>query len=118
MSELTPEQRKARFQKYVKIGAAVAAGLVFAPIAVAAIGGLVGLGVAAAIAIVGINMAPVFAEKMANLKMKLILEEAEKNPIETMLNIYADNQKTIAAKDEKIRNFDARLGDFKDKMLV
>jgi len=116
MEELTIEQKKLAFQKKVKVGAAIAAGLCFAPIAAVAIGGLIGLGIAIAIAIAGINLAPVFAEKMANLRMKLILNEAKKNPIETMRNIYVDNCKVIAEKDEKICNFEARLSDYKDKM--
>lgn len=48
---LTPEQKKARFQKYAKIAGMIGAGLLFAPIAVTAIGGLIGLGVAAVTAV-------------------------------------------------------------------
>lgn len=113
---LTPEQKKAAFEKKAKIVLAIGAGLLFAPFAAVAIGGLIGLCVAVAIAIVGINLAPVFARKMANLKMKMIMDEARKNPIEAMNTIYLDNMQTIKAADEKIRNFAARLGDFKSNV--
>jgi hypothetical protein len=43
---LTPEQKKAQFQRRAKIALMIGAGILFAPVAVAAIGGLVGLGVA------------------------------------------------------------------------
>lgn len=116
MPDLTPEQKKARFEKGAKIAAALGVGLLVSPFIYAAIGGLVGLGIAAAITIAGVNLAPVFARKMANLKMKMIMAEARKNPIETMKNIYLDNMKAIAEADQKIRNFAAKLGDFKDNV--
>lgn len=115
MAQLTPEQQKTRFQKYAKIGLALGAGILFAPVALYAIGGLIGLGIAAGIAIAGINLAPYFSQKLANLKMKLIMEEARKHPIETMLVVYTDNMKTIGEADIKIRKLAARLLDFRGK---
>src|ERR1700722_18701172 len=89
--QLTPEQKRDRFERRLKIGAMLGAGLLFAPFAVAAIGGLVGLIVASAIAIAGINLAPVFSRKMAIYKMKALMDDARKHPIETMQIIYAYN---------------------------
>lgn len=113
--QLTPEQKKARFQKLAKIGLMLGAGVLFAPVAIAAIGGLIGLGVAALIAIVGINMAPVVSMKLANWRMQAIMAEARAHPIETMRAIYIDNMKKIQDADIKIRNLAARLLDFKGK---
>lgn len=113
--QLTPEQKKARFQKLAKVGLMVGAGLLFAPVAVAAIGGLIGLGVAALIAIVGINMAPVVSMKLSNWRMQAIMAEARAHPIETMRAIYIDNMKKIKDADDKIRQLAARLLDFRGK---
>lgn len=113
--QLTPEQKKARFQKLAKVGLMLGAGLLFAPVAVAAIGGLIGLGVAALIAIVGINMAPIVSMKLANWRMQAIMAEARAHPIETMRAIYIDNMKKIKDADDKIRQLAARLLDFRGK---
>lgn len=113
--QLTPEQKRERFQKRAKIALMIGAGLLFAPVAVAAIGGLIGLGVAALIAVIGINAAPVVSMKLANWRMSAIMQEAREHPIETMTAIYIDNMKTIQAADEKIRNLAARLLDFRGK---
>lgn len=113
--QLTPEQKKARFQKLAKVGLMLGAGLLFAPVAVAAIGGLIGLGVAALIAIVGINMAPVVSMKLSNWRMQAIMAEARAHPIETMRAIYIDNMKKIKDADDKIRQLAARLLDFRGK---
>lgn len=112
---LTPEQKKVRFQRRAKIALMIGAGILFAPVAVAAIGGLIGLGIAAVIAVVGINAAPVVSMKLANWRMQAIMAEARAHPIETMLAIYIDNMKTIGAADIKIRNLAAKLLDFKGK---
>jgi hypothetical protein len=111
--QLTPEQRKEKIKKVVKLGLL---GLLVAPVIGVAIFGVVGLIVGAAIAFTAIQLAPVFADKVANLRMKMIVAEAQRNPIETMRNIYMDNMKVIQEKDEKIKNFEARLGDYCDKM--
>ncbi len=112
---LTPEQKKAKFQRIAKVVIMIGAGVLFAPIAVASIGGLIGLGISALIAVIGINAAPVVSMKLANWRMQAIMAEARAHPIETMLAIYIDNMKTISAADQKIRNLAAKLLDFKGK---
>lgn len=112
---LTPEQQKARFERIAKIGVILVVGYAASSFILAAIGGLIGLGIAAGIAVAGVNLAPVLAMKMANIRMKAIMDEARKHPIETMLTIYTDNMKTIKEADDKIRKLAARLLDFRDK---
>ncbi len=114
--ELTNEQKKARTQTIAKI---VIAGLIcfaVAPIIFSVVQGLVGLIIAGAIGFAAIQLTPWFAMKVANLRMKLIVAEANKNPIETMNNVYRENMETIQQKDQKIAQFEARLGDFSSKM--
>jgi hypothetical protein len=115
------ELRKVAFSRNVKIAGGALACLVIAPLTYFILQGILGmlaLGAAGVVAFTVIQLAPWYADKVANWRIKLLVSEANKNPIETMQNIYMDNMKTIAAKDEKIKNFAARLEDFKDKMVV
>lgn len=114
--ELTQEQKKKRIQSVVKVGAVALIGFVVSPFIFLAVKGLLGLIVAGAISVTAVQFAPVVAMKIANWKMKAIMYEAGKNPIETMNNVYAENMRTIGEKDQKIAQFEARLGDFKSKM--
>ena len=114
--ELTPEQKKARAEKYAKY---VIAGVVCAavsPFIFLVVKGMVGLIIAAAVGFTTLQFTPWFAMKIANLRMKAIMNEASKNPIETMNNVYRENMQTIQQTDQKIAQFEGRLGDFKSKM--
>jgi len=114
--DLTPEQKKARAEKYAKF---VIAGVVCAavsPVIFLVVKGLIGLILAVGIGFVTLQFTPWFAMKVANLRMKAIMNEAAKNPIETMNNVYTSNMRTIQETDSKIAQFEARLGDFRSKM--
>lgn len=108
--------RRQKIEKYAKYGLAALACFLVSPIIFGVIQGAIGLILLAAIGLGVINFAPVFAVKIANWKLKALKNEAAKNPIETMQNIYADNMRTIAEKDHKIASFEGRLENFKDKM--
>lgn len=117
--EQSLEVRKANLSRNLKIAGAAGACLLVAPLTIVILWGVLGIAALAVAGVVGftaINLAPWYADKVANWRMKLIVAEAQKNPIETMKNIYIQNMKTIEEKDEKIRNFEARLGDYRDKM--
>ena len=77
------------------------------------IGVIVGLGVIQGL----IQMAPVYSMKLANWRMKLIVGEAQKNPIETQRNVYIEKAKEIAEADQRIAAFDAGIANFHDKRL-
>ncbi len=115
--EQSPEQRKATIEKRVKVGAAIVVGLLVAPVIFTAIGGLIGLGIAAAVGFTGMQLAPVFAMKVANWRMKLITSEASKNPIETMKNVYIEKAQAIQEADRRIVEFEGKIGDYHDKMV-
>jgi len=87
--------KRDKFSGWIKIAALAVAGLLVAPFIFKAIGGLVGLGIAAAVGFVMVQLAPWFASKIANWKYRLIDAEkvehikkvvvaAEQNPIETL----------------------------------
>lgn len=88
-------------------------GLLVAPFILMSIGGLIGLGVAAAISFVLVQLAPWFALKVANWKYRLIDAEkvahvkavtaaAAENPIETMTNL-------LYAKKTAFKQFEASV---------
>lgn len=113
------EAKKAIIAKYWKWGVGVVAALVIGPFAgviLSGVVGMAGLAIAGVLGFVLIQLAPAFSDMIANWRMKLIVAEANKNPIETMRNIYISNVKTIEAKDVKITEFASRLGDYQDKM--
>ena len=108
---LTVEELQAkrdRFRSWATVIGLGVVGLLVAPFIFLAIGGLLGLGVAAAIGFVLVNLAPWFALKVANWKYRLmeaekvehikkVTEAAAENPIETMTNLL--HQKRRAFKD-------------------
>lgn len=116
MAQVDPEVRKKQIATAMKWAAGLGLGLWVSTWIFSAIGGLIGLIIAAALGVAVQQLAPWYTMFMANLAMKLLVGEARKNPIETMKNIYVDNMKTIEAKDQKIGEFAGRLEDFKDKM--
>lgn len=116
--ELTPEQKKKRIETIAKVVIAGVVGLAVSPVIFLAIKGLVGLLIAGVIGFTAIQLAPYLAMKIANWKMKLIIAEASKNPIETMNNVYAENMRVIGEKDQKIAQFEGRLGDFRSQMKM
>jgi hypothetical protein len=111
------QQRIATVAKW-GIGLAIAAGI--SPFIFFAVKGIIGLALAAAIGFVAIQLAPVFATKVANLSMRLLTAEAAANPIETMRNLYVEKSEdleraggAIEAFETEIRNFDDQVGTFK-----
>lgn len=112
-----PEVRKKRIAHRWKVGLALLVGVVAAPIVVAGIEGLAGLIVIWLLATAAVQLAPVVAMKMANWRLKSMKEEAEKNPIETMQNIFAEKSKEIVSQDQKIAEFAGRAADFQDKVI-
>lgn len=87
-----------RFKTWSKVAAIGVVGLLVAPFIMLAIGGIVGLAVAAAVGFTLVQLAPWFALKVANLKYRMIDAEkvahikevtkaAAENPIETLTNL-------------------------------
>jgi len=117
-----PTERKKRVARRWRVGLALVVGVVAAPFVVAGIEGLAGLFVIWLLTTVAVQFAPVISMKVANLRLKAIKAEAEKNPIETMEATYAEKSEVIRAGDEKIVAFESRyrtyldqLDDFKEK---
>lgn len=108
----TDEQKKQQFVKYVTWGGAIIACAVVAPVAWLAVTGIVGMLIAGGIGLVGINVAPVMALKLANMKyramdaeqlshIKKVQEQAAENPIETAVT------QSQAFKDRGVKQLEA-----------
>lgn len=127
------EQKHKRLKTWATIIGMGVTGLIVAPFILMAIGGLIGLGVAAAVAFVLVQLAPWFALKVANYKYRLIDAEkvehiqkvtaaAEQNPIETLtalliakkqaFNVFkASVEQAVTARS----NFSTKVDNFKKK---
>jgi hypothetical protein len=115
-----PEARKKQIAMLIKWGAGIGVGLIASTFIFHALVGLIGLGLAFVITFGGIavyqQLMPVFSMKLANWSMKLRINEAKANPIETMRNIYMQNMRIIEERKKKIVQFKARLDDYTGKM--
>ncbi len=104
MNEL--ELKRKRIETIVKVLAIGLIGFFVAPFIFIAIKGIIGLAVAAAIALFGVNVfAPWFGSKIANWRLKAIKHEASLNPIETLENKYAEKQNALLEMRENLKEF-------------
>lgn len=79
--------------------------------------GLVAIIVGAAIGLAAIAFAPVFSMKLANARIKAIMAEADKNPIETMIAIDIARSHELAEKDQHLEDWDTELANFDDEVV-
>lgn len=91
-------------------------GFAVAPFIFTAIGGLIGLGVAAAILGTTWMMLPALQSGAANMRLKLIKAEAARNPVETLQLDLRD--KTVALDERKtaIERLNGQIRTFGDKV--
>lgn len=116
MKQITPEQRKQKTENIVKIIGMIIAGIIFAPVALFAIGGLVGIAVCAFLSLGIIYMTPVVARKMANWRLKMLKAESTKNPVETLQNEYVKKEAALAEFKEQLRIFTGQVLTFADEV--
>lgn len=76
--------------------AIIGAGLIVSPIIFLAVKGIIGLLIAGTIGLLALAFGPVFSMKLANWKVKSIVDEAKKNPIETLTNLIIDEKERFA----------------------
>jgi len=104
------ELKRKRIETFVKIGALAIIGFLVAPFIFVAIKGLLGLALALAIGLFGVNVfAPWFGAKIANWRLKAIKHEASLNPIETLENKYAEKESALVQIRENLKKFVAAV---------
>jgi hypothetical protein len=114
--QLTPEQRKQRIEAALKIVGVGVVGFLVAPFILTAIGGILGLAIAAGISFTAVNMLPWFALKISNWRLKAIKSEAMKNPVETLQTEYIKKEAALKTFKENIRIFAGQVLTFGDQV--
>ncbi|MPV66522.1 hypothetical protein [Burkholderia sp. BE17] len=118
MSQLSNEANgssgsgKAKLIKWAIIIAGVA---IAAPAALFILKGMVALITAGVIGLGAIYFAPVVAMKFANQKVKMIVEEAQSNPIETLINQLAEKRQAAQKFADSITAFRTEVKNFENK---
>ena len=116
-----------KLKGWVKVAALGGVGLIVAPVILTAIGGLVGLAVAAGTGFVLVQLAPWFALKVANWKYRLIDAEkvshvkavtaaAAENPIETMQNLLTAKKAAFGVFKSSVEQAVTARSNFKTKV--
>ena len=114
------EVRRKKIENWCKLGAFVAIPLIIAPFTSLILWGILGAGSLVVAGIVGfvlLQLAPLGAMKLANWKMKEIIAEANKNPIETQKNVFIDRTRELAEKAQNIIKFEAGISNFHIKSV-
>jgi len=95
--------------------------LVIAPLTTTLLWGVLGflaVILGAAIGLLAIAFTPVFSMKLANARIKAIMAEAGKNPIETMIAVDIARTQELAEKDQHLEDWDTELSNFDDEVIV
>lgn len=117
---LTPEQRAQKWGTFAKWAGTLVVGYLVAPFIWVAIGGLVGLGVAGAIATLFYIYTPRIQDMAKNMRISQIKSEAARDPIATLENDFLartqklnDNKNRLAMLIAKTEGFGSQLEQFK-----
>lgn len=119
--------KRDKFSGWIRLAALAAVGLVVAPFIFMAIGGLVGLAIAAAVGFTFVQLAPWFALKIANWKYRLIDAEkvahikgvtaaAEQNPIETLTALLIAKKQAFQVFKASVEQAVTARSNFKTKV--
>lgn len=109
------EVKRQKYNTAFKVGLIGLAALIISPIIFMVVQGLVGAAIAAGIGLVVVNAAPVVSMKLANWKVKGIVAEAAKNPIETMTNLLIEKRKAYQQFKESVTNAVTARNSFAEK---
>lgn len=109
--------KRIKIETYLKWGLGAAAALIISPVVFLILKGAAGLLACAILGTAGVNLMPWFAMKMANWKVKAIVDESNRNPIETMENLRIEKQEELDQADRNIVDFETEIGNFDDKMV-
>lgn len=110
------ESKRKKYDRLIKVIVPLGLGLIFGPLAIIAVSGLIGLVFAWLVSQAVICFTPWMAMKFANWRLAAIKREASKNPIETMENEYAAKVDMLQRMKESIRVFFASVKAFHGKL--
>ncbi|VWC68457.1 hypothetical protein BLA39750_00357 [Burkholderia lata] len=101
--------------KLIKWAIIIAGVAIAAPAALFILKGVIALVAAGVIGLGAIYFAPVVAMKFANQKVKMIVEEAQANPIETLINQLAEKRQAAQKFADSITAFRTEVKNFENK---
>lgn len=110
------DQKRQRIETIAKVAGTGIIGFLVAPFVFIAIKGLIGLIIAAIISFIAIQFVPVIGIKIANWKLKMIKQEAQKNPVESLQNIYKEKQEALSLFGESLKVSSAKIKTFESKL--
>lgn len=110
------ESKRKKYDRIIKVIVTLLVGLVFGPLAIAAVSGLIGLVIAWLISEAVICFTPWMSMKFANWRVAAIKHEAAKNPIETLENQYAEKEQALVRFRDHIKAFYAEVQNFKTEI--
>lgn len=110
------ESKRKKYDRIIKVIIPLGLGLVFGPITILAVSGLVGLVFAWLVSQTVICFTPWMSMKFANWRLAAIKHEASKNPIETMENEYGSKVEMLTRMKESIRVFYGTVKGFYGKL--
>jgi hypothetical protein len=110
------ELKRKRFALIAKIAIGAGILIVAAPLIMILAKSIIAVGVIGAVALVGVNAAPILAFKLANWRIKEIIQEAKTNPIETMIGVAVDRANKLVEAKTRIGNLSASTKNFADKV--
>lgn len=110
------ESKRKKYDRIVKVIIPLLLGLVFGPVAIIAVGGLISLVFAFLVSQTVICFTPWMAMKFANWRLAAIKHEAAKNPIETMENEYSAKVEMLHRMKESIKTFYGSVKTFYGKL--
>lgn len=109
--------KRKKFAGIVKIAIGALAIVILTPAILLLVKGIIGIAVAGLVGLAIINGAPVISMKLANWKIKAIVQEAKTNPIETMVNIQQDRANKLVEAKKSIGDLQAAVMNFADKVV-
>jgi hypothetical protein len=108
--------KRKKFAGLVNLTIGAIAIVLLAPAIMLLVKGLVGIAAAGIVALAIVNGAPVISMKLANWKVKAIVQEAKDNPIETMIDIANDRADKLVEAKQRIGDLSASVKNFIDKV--
>lgn len=113
---LLNDPRAKRWGNFAKVAALLTVGFFVAPFIWVALGGLLGLIVAGAVCVVTWMLRGWFYSVVANMRMKLVKAEAQRNPVETLEEDLRRKSVQLDERRTNIEKLNAQIRIFADKV--
>lgn len=111
------DKKKQRLATILKWAGGLVGAVIISPFVFLAVKGLIGLGLAVLTGFLMVRLSPVISMKVSNLVVKMIVHEAEKNPIESMENLLIEKTEELQTRDQQIVNFETSVRDYDGKAM-